>query len=502
MYSGVPTGVAPGAVPGVTTTDPKAFIHIEPQNEAKRPKQQRLGDFKQVYEQPVPETVVKQASRCMNCGVPFCHGDHGCPVDNLIPEWNEMVVKGRWQEAVQRLHQTNNFPEFTGQLCPAPCEAGCVLAIQDRPVTIRQIELAIVNEGFRQGWIRPQPAKLGIGYTGRNIGIVGSGPAGLAAAQQLVRMGHQVVVYEKASLPGGLLRYGIPDFKMEKWVLDRRLQQLRGEGVIFRCGIEIGTKMPLAELMEVHDAIGLTVGAEKPRELPIPGRELSGVYEAMDFLTLQNLHQERKLPGDPPVSARGKKVVILGGGDTGSDCLGTVLRQGAQSVLQFELAQRPPAERSSETPWPHWPLKLRSSHAHEEGGERFFGRATTAFVGFSQNVSDRSSDQSSGGVLAGLTTVEMEVRDGKMVSIPGTERTIEADMVILAIGFTGIPLPLRQSWGTLKTTRTDTLWTDSQWMTSTKGVFAAGDARRGASLIVWAIAEGRKMAESIDRYIR
>ncbi len=469
--------------------DPKSFIHCEPVSEPRRPKSQRLNDYLQVYEQPFPQRAVQQAGRCMNCGVPFCHGDHGCPVDNLIPEWNELVVRGRWQDALHRLHQTNNFPEFTGQLCPAPCEAGCVLAMQEKPVTIRQIELAIVNEGFKMGWIKPQPAKPSIGHTGKNIGLVGSGPAGLAAAQQLVRLGHQVVVYEKAPLPGGLLRYGIPDFKLEKWVLDRRLEQLRDEGVIFRCGVEIGAAMPLGQLIEIHDAVGLAVGAENPRELPIPGRDLKGIYEAMDFLTQQNLHLEHKLPGDPPICARGKKVVILGGGDTGSDCLGTVLRQGAQSVLQFELAPRPPQERSPETPWPYWPLKLRSSHAHEEGGERYFGRATRAFLG-------------EGGVLTGLSTVEMERVGGQLQPIVGTEKTIEVDMVILAIGFTGIPQGLRESWQPLKTTGMNTLWTDSQGMTSLKGVFAAGDARRGASLIVWAIAEGRKMAQAISQYIQ
>jgi glutamate synthase (NADPH/NADH) small chain len=483
----------------------KPFLHIDPQNEAKRPIEERLKDYKQVYQEPQWSQVTRQATRCMNCGVPFCHGDHGCPVDNLIPEWNELVARGKHKEALDRLHLTNNFPEFTGQLCPAPCEAGCVLAIGEKPVTIRQIELAIINEGFRQGWVKPQTVSRNFDQysqsaghyalhsrssrsSGKSVAIVGSGPAGLAAAQELARMGHHVIVYEKASLPGGLLRYGIPDFKLEKWVIDRRLNQLQDEGVVFRCNVNVGADIAWSELIEVHDAVGIAVGAEAPRDLMIPGRELTGICYAMDYLIAQNQIIQDPQKNLGALDARGKKVVIIGGGDTGSDCLGTTLRQEASSVLQFELMPAPPLERSSTTPWPMWPLKLRKSHAHEEGGERYFGIATTAFHG--QN-----------GQVSSLKTIKVEMAHGKVQQVPGSESEIAADMVILAIGFQGVEAKISKHLPQLKLSSFNTLWTDPNYMTSIRGIFAAGDARRGASLIVWAIAEGRKMAQGIDRFL-
>jgi glutamate synthase (NADPH/NADH) small chain len=444
----------------------------------------RCQDYLHVYHMPNPAVVKTQAKRCMGCGVPFCHGEHGCPLHNVIPEWNELMAKGRTAKALTELHATNNFPEFTGQLCPAPCESACVLSLATSPVTIRQIELAIVNEGFGMGLIKPEPAA---NKRGKSVGLVGSGPAGLAAAQELVRRGYDVTVYEKADRVGGLLRYGIPDFKMEKWIIDRRLSQLHQEGVTFVTQCEIGVSISLDDLAAKHDAIGLTVGAESPRLLSVPGHDLAGIVPAMTYLTQQN----RVIAGDildQQISAKERDVVILGGGDTGSDCLGTALRQGARSVRQFELLPRPPKERSSATPWPLWPMQLKKSHAHEEGGERFWSIATTAFSGHH-------------GAVSALETVRVELQNGALAPVPGTEETIHADLVILATGFTGVHGVSSQTFAGIEVSPKGQIVTDAEFMTPRRGIFAGGDARRGASLIVWAIAEGRRMAHAMDRYL-
>jgi glutamate synthase (NADPH/NADH) small chain len=435
--------------------------------------------------------VETQGARCMDCGVPFCQGDAGCPVRNLIPEWNDLVFRGRWREASDALHATNNFPEFTGRLCPAPCESACVLGLIEEPVAIRHIEQAIADRGFAEGWIAPQPPRH---ETGRRIAIVGSGPAGLAAAQQLRRLGHAVTVFEKSDRVGGLLRYGIPEFKLEKGVLDRRLAQLEAEGVVFRAGVHVGVDVAADTLRRDFDAVLLAGGAQQPRDLLVPGRELRGVHFAMDFLTQQN----RRLAGDAiaaseELTAHGKRVVIIGGGDTGSDCAGTCHRQGALSVQQFELLPSPPVERSDATPWPIWPMQLRSSHAHEEGCEREWSVATTALSG-------------EAGVMRALHAVRVASGIGaegrtELTPVPGSEFTIEADLVLLAMGFTG---PQPDGLFSLLGVRCDsrgTAVTDEAHRTSATGVFAAGDARRGASLIVWAIREGRDAAGAIHEYL-
>lgn len=462
--------------------DSKHFLRVPRLGFAARPITERIQDFRHVYEAPAEPRVGEQAKRCMGCGVPFCHGPHGCPVENLIPDWNELVSRGRYRDALNLLHATNNFPEFTGMLCPAPCESACVLALNDSSVTIRQIELAIIDRGFESGWVSPEPAQRRLG---QSVAVVGSGPAGLACAQQLARKGYDVTVYEKADRPGGLLRYGIPDFKLEKSVLDRRLRQLAGEGVRFLTGVTLGQDLTLVELSEKHHAVCLTIGAERPRELAIPGRDLSGVHLAMDYLMQQN----RRIAGDEMpgrIDAAGKNVIVIGGGDTGSDCVGTAHRQGAKSVRQFELMAQPPATRSVETPWPLWPMRLTTSHAHEEGGVRHFGIATTSFSGRD-------------GVVQAVNTVQVERRDGGIHPISGTETVMPADLVVLAIGFAG---PIVPDDGELTRTPMGLLQTNKDFMTDLPGVFAAGDARRGASLIVWAIAEGRQMAQSVDRFLR
>lgn len=467
-----------------SSSDPKVFLHEPRVTEVARPPCARVQDFRHVYNPPQPTVTKTQAQRCMGCGVPFCHGDHGCPLHNAIPDWNELVSKGRFQEALTALHATNNFPEFTGQLCPAPCESACVLSLAASPVTIRQIELSIIHEGFARGLIQPEPA---LKKLEKSIGIVGSGPAGLTAAQELARRGYPVTVYEKADRVGGLLRYGIPDFKMEKWVLDRRLAQLEAEGVAFVTSTEIGVTISTEELLEKHAALGLALGAETPRALVLPGSNLKGIIPAMSFLTQQN----RLVAGDlveSQVSAKDRHVVILGGGDTGSDCLGTAIRQGALSVRQFELLPCPPQERSPETPWPLWPMQLRKSHAHEEGGERLWSIATTAFAG-------------ANGCVSHLHTMRVERHGGTFVPMPGSEEVMPADLVILATGFTGVTSSVSRAFPGVTVGARGSIETDSAHMTQRKGIFAAGDARRGASLIVWAIAEGRRMAQAMDRYL-
>jgi glutamate synthase (NADPH/NADH) small chain len=427
----------------------------------------------------------------MDCGVPFCQGDTGCPVRNLIPEWNDLVYRGRWRDALEALHTTNNFPELTGRLCPAPCESACVLGLIDRPVAIRSIEQAIADRGFANGWIVPQPPAS---ETGRRVAVVGSGPAGLAAAQQLRRLGHAVVVFEKDDRIGGLLRYGIPDFKLEKDVIERRLRQLEAEGVAFEPGVEVGRALSVQRLRDEFDAVLLAGGAQQARDLRVPGRELGGVHLAMEYLTQQN----RRIAGDAidpsqAIWAEGKRVVVIGGGDTGSDCIGTCHRQGAVEVYQLELLPQPPKERAESTPWPHWPMKLRTSHAHEEGGRRDWSVSTTSLSGDGKNVQQ-------------LNAVRVEMEDGpngpRFVEVPGSGFALEVDLVLLAMGFTGV-----QSEGLLSDLGVaigprGAVSTDAQYRTNIPGVFAAGDMRRGASLIVWAIREGRDAAASIDRHLR
>jgi glutamate synthase (NADPH/NADH) small chain len=428
----------------------------------------------------------------MDCGVPFCQGDTGCPVRNVIPEWNGLVQQGDWREALESLHATNNFPEFTGRLCPAPCESACVLGLVNEPVAIRHIEQTIADRGFAEGWVVPRPPRR---LSGFKIAVIGSGPAGLAAAQQLRRAGHQVVVFEKNERVGGLLRYGIPEFKMEKSVLDLRLGQLEAEGVQFRTGIDVGEDISTVQLRAEFDAICVATGAGAARDLDVPGRELSGIHLAMDFLTSQNRRLEGVLPFPGTVSdARDRRVVIIGGGDTGSDCAGTCVRQGALSVRQFELLPQPPIGRATSTPWPLWPMQLRTSHAHEEGCDREWSVATTSFSGEDGRVQRLHAARLERQVFADGHT--------DYARMPGTEFELEADLVLLAMGFTG---PVKSRFLTDLAVQLDArgnIATDHAHRTSVPGVFAAGDAHRGASLIVWAIREGRDAADSIGTWLR
>jgi len=425
----------------------------------------------------------------MECGVPFCH--NGCPVNNLIPDWNDLVYRDRWREAIDRLHATNNFPEFTGRLCPAPCEGSCVLGINDDPVTIKQVEVGIIEHAFDEGWVAATPAAV---RTGKTVAVVGSGPAGLAAAEQLNRAGHAVTVFEKADRVGGLLRYGIPEFKMEKRFLDRRLRLMEASGIAFKTGVHVGTTLPVATLRSEFDAVVLAGGAEWPRDLPIPGRELDGIHFAMDYLTMQNHRsQGDAVPDEGFITAKDKHVVIIGGGDTGADCLGTAHRQGARSVTQFEILPRPPQERDAlANPWPLWPNIFRVSSAHEEGGAREYSINTTHFTGKDGRVTTLH-----------VVRVEMVTEEGRSSFRPlaGTEHQLDADLVLLAMGFLG---PRRDGMLTelgVKLTDRGTVWRDANWMTSVPGIFTAGDMQRGQSLIVWAIAEGRSAARGVDRYL-
>ncbi len=434
----------------------------------------------------MPEEALKaQGARCMDCGVPFCQSHNGCPVVNLIPEWNDLVHRGRWKDALKALHTTNNFPEFTGRLCPAPCESACVLGINEAPVSIRIIEWNIIDKGFSEGWVEPI---LPVSQSGKSVAVVGSGPAGLAAAQQLIRAGHRVTVLEKADRVGGLLRYGIPDFKMEKWVLDRRLEQMRAEGVEFKTNVHVGVDVDGKALRRQYDAVCLTMGAEQARELPVPGRELKGIYPAMEYLTQQNKRNAGDSLTDEPITAKGKRVVIIGGGDTGSDCLGTTHRQGCSEVHQFELLPEPPPERAPSTPWPLWPMQLRTSHAHEEGCDRQWSVSTTKFTGRNGHVTK-------------LHAHRVSFENGAFTPIPNTDFDMEVDLVLLAMGFTGpVKNGLLDGLG-VKYDARGSVGVDVNFMTNVDGVFAAGDTKRGASLIVWAISEGRKAAAGIDRYL-
>jgi glutamate synthase (NADPH/NADH) small chain len=461
------------------------FIQIKRTKPHSRPVPLRVKDWQEVY-LPTPEKEVRdQGSRCMDCGIPFCH--QGCPLGNQIPEWNDLVYRHRWQAAIERLHATNNFPDFTGRLCPAPCEGSCVLGINDDPVTIKNIELSIVERAFEEGWIRATPPAA---RTGKRVAVVGSGPAGLAAADQLNRAGHSVTVFERSDRIGGLLRYGIPEFKIEKRLVDRRLALLEAEGIVFRAGVNVGVDLPVADLRRDFDAIVLCGGAGAPRDLPVPGRELGGIHFAVDYLTQQNRRCEGdEIPEDQVITAAGKRVVIIGGGDTGADCLGTVHRQGALSVHQFELLARPPESRAADNPWPQWPRIFRTSSAHEEGGERVFSISTERFL----------SDDA--GQVRALETVEVEVGRSGITRIPGTEASLEADLVLLAMGFVGPDRGGLLAELGVKLTDRGNVWRDERWMTSEDGVFTAGDMQRGQSLIVWAIADGRHAAAAVDAYL-
>ena len=451
----------------------------------RRPAAVRVNDWFEIYQDFAEDKLRAQGARCMDCGVPFCHT--GCPVNNLIPDWNDLVYRGRFKEALRQLHSTNNFPEFTGRICPAPCEAACVLGINEPAVAIKQIEKSIVERGWEEGLIRAEPPKL---RTGKKVGVVGSGPAGLAAAQQLNRLGHWVTVYEKADRIGGLLRYGIPEFKMEKHVLDRRLEQMEAEGVRFVANAHVGHSVPVEDLRREFDALLLAAGAEAPRDLNVPGRELKGIHFAMEFLPQANRRcQGDALDPSAEILGTGKRVIIIGGGDTGADCLGTVHRQKPVSVHQFEIMPVPPAERSPLTPWPLWPLQLRVEGAHEEGGVRQWSVATVEFTG------DRD------GNVKQLHGIEVGPAP-KFEPVAGTEFAMDADLVLLAMGFLG---PVRsgmiEQLG-LKLDARGNVETGADYMSSVPGVFAAGDLRRGQSLVVWAISEGRKAASSIDSYMR
>ncbi len=463
--------------------DPKGFLKLRRAGPTRQPIEQRLGHYQEFYNPLGGDELAQQGARCMDCGVPFCQGDTGCPVRNLIPEWNDLVFRGRWREANEVLHSTNNFPELTGRLCPAPCESACVLGLINDPVSIRTIEQSIVDRAFAEGWIGPKTPRR---ETGRHVAIVGSGPAGLAAAQQLRRLGHAVTVFEKSDRVGGLLRYGIPDFKLEKTILDRRLDQMLAEGVVFETGIDVGTDISAAELRARFDAVLLAAGAPVARDLHVPGRELAGVRYAMDFLETQNRRVAGESVSDDE-TAEGKHVVIIGGGDTGSDCAGVSLRQGAKSVTQFELLSRPPATRADSTPWPLWPMQLRSSHAHEEGCQRDWEIATTRFTGTNGRVD----------TLHAARVNQMLRADGTLEFVP-TEMTfpVRADLVLLAMGFQGSGTDrLTSALGVECDTRGNTSATN--YRTNVRGVYAAGDRRRGASLIVWAIREGRDAAAAI-----
>ena len=464
--------------------DPKGFLTTPRQAPTRRPVDLRLKDWHEVYEEFPDDRLERQAGRCMNCGIPFCH--QGCPLGNLIPEWNDLVYRDEWREAIERLHATNNFPEFTGTLCPAPCEAACVLAINSDAVTIKQVELQTIDHAWERGWVVPQPPAT---KTGKKVAVVGSGPAGLAAAQQLTRVGHDVTVFERADRIGGLLRYGIPEFKMEKSRLDRRLAQMEAEGTVFKPGVNVGTDVTVEQLRTEFDAVVLAGGATAARDLPAPGREFNGIHQAMEYLPWANRVQQGDLE-ETPITAEGKHVVIVGGGDTGADCLGTAHRQGAASVTQLEIMPLPPEKRTETMPWPTYPMVYRVASAHEEGGERRYAVNTVEFTGDAD------------GNVATQRLVEV-TRDekGRFVAVEGTEHEIPAQLVLLAMGFVGPEKgPLLEGLGVELDARGNVA-RDHNFMTSVPGVFTAGDMGRGQSLIVWAISEGRSAAAGVDAYL-
>jgi glutamate synthase (NADPH/NADH) small chain len=464
---------------------PSGFLEIERKDRPYEKVEKRLKHWHEFVQALPPEEVRKQGARCMDCGIPFCH--NGCPVNNLIPDWNELVRRDRWQAALDVLHSTNNFPEFTGRICPAPCEASCTLNIDDNPVTIKSIECSIVDRGWDEGWIQPYvPSRK----TAKRVAVVGSGPAGMACAQQLARAGHSVTLFEKADRIGGLLRYGIPDFKMEKRLIDRRMKQMEAEGVEFRTGVEVGATLSLKSLLEGYDAVALTGGAEFPRDLEVPGRELDGIHFAMDFLVQQNKRvagdDESRAAPKGTISAKGKHVVVIGGGDTGSDCVGTSNRQGAASVTQLEVMPRPPEHENKPLTWPDWPLKMRTSSSHEEGAERDFAVLTKRAAG-------------KDGKVTALECVRVDWVNGKMAEVQGSRFEFKADLVLLAMGFLGPRKPgMVEQSGVAVDPRGNILANTVDYRTSIPRLFAAGDMRRGQSLVVWAIREGRQCARAID----
>ncbi|MBA2417951.1 MAG: glutamate synthase subunit beta [Nocardioidaceae bacterium] len=467
--------------------DPRGFLTTPRQVADRRPVQERVKDWNEVYPggpgKALLPIITEQAGRCMDCGIPFCH--NGCPLGNLIPEWNDLVWREDWEEALERLHATNNFPEFTGRLCPAPCETACVVGINRDPVTIKNVEVSIIDKGWESGLVRPEPPEW---LTGKTVAVVGSGPAGLAAAQQLTRAGHTVAVYERDDKPGGLLRYGIPEFKMEKVQVDRRISQMRKEGTIFRCGSSVGDTVTGAQLRERYDAVVLAIGATVRRDLPIPGRELGGVHQAMEFLPQANRVALGERVEDQ-ISAAGKDVVIIGGGDTGADCLGTSIRQQPRSVTQLEILPRPSEERPQNQPWPTYPMIYRVSSAHEEAGERVYAVNTKEFLG------------DDAGNVSALRLVDVQMVDGRFEPVEDTEREIPAQLVLFAMGFTGPERDGLVEQLEVELDERGNIRRDRHYMSSKDGVFVAGDAGRGQSLIVWALAEGRACAAGVDGYL-